>query len=296
LNNRIHNRWLKKTLLSLMLFLPVVAHAQGNENCANAVFAQPVFNDKTVQSRLQWLCESSYVSAFDPGTQNTLWSEEELKAGNIVAHRANDYELNPKINELNQVHFEDYDSSGFIIGQILDATDDNNNPSRFYLTNTFGEVASNLSIWKEINNTAQAYAKDRGEVIIISGVIYMNGHAEFMGTGSFVDKGKIVDHRLIAVPTHLYKIIIDPHNGETLAFLMPNTQIISKESPRLQQGVANHEQTLPSHAYHCDGKACTAADFIVPVSQIEKLAGIRFFPQHPELEQQLSHAWKIKGY
>lgn len=284
----------------MVAMLPVMSYAQApqnNETCANAVFAQPAFSDKAVQSRLQWICENSYVSAFDPATQNTLWSEENLKSGNVSASRLNrDYELNPQVSPLNQVHFEDYDSSGFVIGQLLDATDDNNNPARFYLTNTFAQVASGLSIWREINNTAQAYAKDRGNVIVISGVIYMNGHADFMGTGSFVDNGKIIDHRLIAVPTHIYKIIIDPHNDETLAFLVPNTQIISKESPRLLQGVANHQQTLPSHAYHCDGKPCTAADFITPVSQIEKMAGIRFFPQHPELEAQNSHAWKIKGY
>ncbi|MBV5329339.1 MAG: DNA/RNA non-specific endonuclease [Chlorobium sp.] len=44
-------------------------------------------------------------------------------------------------------------------------------------------------------------------------------------------KKKTIGKNQVAVPTHLYKIIVDPHTDEAIAFVLPNMSFNPKDLP-----------------------------------------------------------------
>jgi endonuclease G len=92
----------------------------------------------------------------------------------------------------------------------------------FFLSNMVPQVGvgMNQGIWKDLEEHIRDWAIARGEVYIFTGPIYDDGAKKTIGA----DK--------VAVPTHLYKIVYDPHKTEAIAFIMPNQKLNTADMPK----------------------------------------------------------------
>jgi endonuclease G len=252
------------------LGMPVVAHSE---------------HDK-VERRSFYLCRDAYAVQFDPAFKTAIWSAENLTADRMAGAkepRANDFQPDPEVPYAAQAALNDYKSSHFDRGHMSPAADmkiynmvlrpeqlhDANTKAMsqsFYLTNMVPQVGPNQNrgIWADLEGQVRNWASEKGQLLVATGPIYDAGF-QFMG------------HSRVAVPTRLYKVIINTKTYEAIAFIIPNRQIVTRKTHSLDEGNPEFPQTTPAQAINCQPKVCTVANFAVPVAQVEKVTGLRFF-------------------
>lgn len=142
----------------------------------------------------------------------------------------------------------DYTNSGYDRGHLAPAADFDFNrkalSESFYMTNISPQLpAFNRGAWKELEDQVRKWATEYDSLYVI--------------TGPVLEKGlkKIGDNR-VSVPKYFYKIIFDSREPEIkmIGFLMPNKKITQGPWP-----------------------------YVVPIDSIEKVSGLNFFPQIPDI-------------
>jgi endonuclease G len=109
------------------------------------------------------------------------------------------------------------------------------------------------------------------QVLVVTGPVFVKGYQS-------------IGSSRVAIPTYLYKVILDPKKMESIAFLIPNQQIVTRRSHTLDKGNPQFAQTLPTAAINC-GSQCSIANFAVPVLKVEQMTGIKFFSAIPESQR-----------
>lgn len=257
-----------------------------NKNCKeNFPLGAPIVTiDKDkVERRSFYLCRSEYAVQFDPAKKTPIWSAENLDANrleNKVEERTEDFRQDPEVPSPAQAQLKDYQRSHFDRGHMspagdMSSTDDSKSyqamSESFFLTNMVPQVGANNNrgIWKDIESKTRKWAMKRGQVYVVSGPIYEESYYSIGGSK-------------VAVPNKLFKVLIDAKTYETVGFIVPNQQVVTKKTKVLDEGNEDYPQTLPKYAFNC-GSYCEIQDFEVPVAQIEKVTGLRFFS---ELDQE----------
>lgn len=237
-------------------------------------WGRPIHKDKSIENRLLYLCRAGYAAGFDPATKTPLWVSEHLYARDIAnqnVQRTENFQPDPNVPKKMQATLDDYKNSGFDRGHMAPAGDNvfstQAMTESFYLTNMVPQVGSNNNrgIWEDIEKMVRFYTQNRHELLVVTGPIYLNGKASFMGASK------------VAVPTHLFKVVVDPSNYDTMAFIVPNQQVVTADTKFLDKGNPAYPQTLSQNAYYCNGHACSPADFLVNIDEVEKLTGLTFF-------------------
>lgn len=245
-----------KKLLYILTLLPLLAAANPiDDHCPQHVLAgAPQIKQ---EGNNQYLCRMGYAVNYNYMTKVPYFVVEHITANHLAgnASRKDDFREDPEIPAAHRATLQDYVSSGYDRGHIAPAgnfTYDTKAMSEsFFLSNMMPQVpGNNRGIWRNLEQYTRTLAKNHGEVFVISGTIY---HAPVKSIGAGV-----------AVPTRIYKIIIDPKASKTLAFLMPNEDLDPKKLPT----------------------------YVVPVSEIETETGINFLPKLPA---QLSSMRTAKG-
>lgn len=242
-----------------------------------------------------YLCQTGYAVQFDPATKTPLWVAERVTVAQTGAEkedRTNDFRPNPDVPAAAQAALSDYKGSHFDRGHMAPAADQyGRSPSAmsesFYLTNMVPQVGPNQNrgIWADLENTVRGWARQRGEVLIVTGPIFAQGTVS-MGRSK------------VWVPTHLYKVVLDPKTSESIAFIIPNVQVVTRKTRNLDEGNPQFPQTQPAAAQNC-GNVCSVANFQVPVSAVEKATGIRFFSKmdqntYNNVTQRITGSWKMR--
>jgi len=226
-----------------------------------------------VERRSFYLCRAGYALQFDPATKTPLWVAERLTNEQLGAERedrTDDFRPDPDIPAPAQASLNDYRGSKFDRGHMAPAADMGGKGASamsesFYLTNMIPQVGPNQNrgIWADLEGSVRQWAKQRGEVLVITGPIYGNNPV-VMG------KSKVL------VPTHLYKVVLDPKNYQSVAYIVPNAQIVTRRTRTLDEGNPQYPQTLPTSKVDC-GSVCTIDNFAVPIRSVEQVTGLRFF-------------------
>ena len=233
---------MKKLLVAFLIGISSVAVANPiDDKCPELViWGAPQI---VKEGNNQYICRLGYAVNYNYGTKVAHFVVEHIKATDLVktANRKDDFRMDPLVDDDKEATLEDYAGSGYDRGHIAPAADFSHSAEEmsesFYLTNMMPQVPNNnRGIWKKTEGMARDYAEKYGEVYVISGTIY-EGERVVMGNN-------------VLVPSHLYKIIIDPKNKRAMAFLFPNTKL--------------KVRTLPDH--------------IVTIKEIEKRAGVNFSP------------------
>lgn len=229
-----------------------------------------------VARRAFYTCQTNYATMQDPQTKNPVWVSEVLigsQQKETFVKRVDNFAPHPNMPKQVQSSLSDYRGSGFDRGHMAPAADMLTPfamEESFYLTNMVPQVGPNMNrtIWADLEGVVRKWSENRGLIQVFTGPIY-NGQLYTMGRSE------------VWVPDALYKVVLDLKTYETISFIIPNRQIVTRKTKSLDKGNPSFPHTQEQYAVNCN-KQCTLDNFIVPLSSVEKQAGLKFFPRVPE--------------
>ena len=215
-----------------------------DDNCPqHTTLGAPV---SSITENTQYICHSNYAVHYRYDTKTAEFVVERLDNSDITgpAKRKNNFGPDPKVDDDKEAQLADYKGHPYDRGHLSPAadnrTDDQQMSESFYLTNMIPQdPGNNRGIWRileiGVRNTAMT-----NDVYVVSGTIYDPGYSTIGNN--------------VGVPTRIWKIVYNATNGETVAFLFPNSKLSTKDLPQ----------------------------YAVTVDEVENATGINFFPKLDE--------------
>jgi hypothetical protein len=232
----------------------------------NYPWGEPRQLDQDVKSRALYYCSVRYAAQYDPIYKVPLWTHEvvtkrDLEVPLLVPKLDRPVE-NDNFPTKIQPHLQDYLNSGYVPAFM--ASMDNmriDDVNEMYETRKArsekaikdsammtNSVPMNQlvrdKIWLPLDNFVRQSAVNYHRVFVISGPLYL-GNAK---------KGDMGESK-VAIPTHFFKIITEPSQHMTMAYVIPNDD---KQA--------------------CPGGQCSLQRFGVTLQEIERLTGFEFYP------------------
>lgn len=236
----------KILLTSFLISLAVSAWANPiDDNCPqHTTLGAPV---SSIKENTQYICHTNYAVHYRYDTKTAEFVVERLDKADITgpAKRKNNFGPDPKVDDAKEAQLSDYAGHPYDRGHLSPAADnradDTQMSESFYLTNMVPQdPGHNRGIWRileiAVRNTAMT-----NDIYVVSGTIYDPGF-KTIGAGR------------VGVPTRIWKIVYNATNGQTIAFLFPNTKLSTKDLPK----------------------------YAVTVDEVEKATGINVFPKLDE--------------
>lgn len=222
-----------KKLLAIVL-LAFASLASSNDidtKCKqHVIYGAPV----KAEGNNQYLCRISYAVNYNYNTKVAHYAVEHITLDHLVknAPRKDDFREDPEVPAQHRQTLADYTGMGYDRGHIAPAADMTFDKiamsESFYLTNMMPQVpGNNRGIWKYLEENVRYWAQVKGEVYVITGAL-------FEGTPKMMNK--------VAIPSHVYKIVIDPKSGKQIAYLFPNEKLDPKLIDNYAVSVASIEQ------------------------------------------------------
>lgn len=208
---------MKILLLLLLLLLPLITNANPiDDNCRSLVYdGAPTSN---IENAI-YLCRTNYAVKYRYDVKGAEYVVEHLTASmlNGIAKRQNNFRIDSDIPDQYQSKLSDYAGTNYDRGHLSNAEDnvinDNTMSESFLLSNMIPQNPdNNRGEWKKLETVVRNWARDKGELFVITGTIY-NSNPSTIGSDT------------VAVPIQLYKVIINPKNNKMIGFLMPNQPI-----------------------------------------------------------------------
>ena len=224
---------MKKLLLAL-LFFPTFALANPiDDKCPQHVkWGAPDFTVKT--ENVQFLCRTGYAVAYSNTYKNPLYVAEHVSKDRIGEEpRTEDFRPDPEIKSENQATLQDYTGAGYDRGHMSPAANNGSNKQAmsesFLLSNMVPQnPGNNRGIWKQLEVFVRNWVTSGSDLYVIQGAIYDPGY-------------KTIGNK-VAVPTRLFKVIVDPTNKKMIAFIFPNEKLEVKDMPKYVVSVQKVEQ------------------------------------------------------
>jgi len=230
--------------------------------CAPMVEAMGVPVVKGSGRTFSLVCREGHVLAHNDDYKTPIWVVERLKrarfVGNADRNALGRWKEDPDLESDGRPVAADSDYKGtlskhekrkFDRGHMAPAAsmkwDAQAMRESFYLSNATPQqgVHLNQHIWADLEFLVRDWTCDRGELYVITGPIYDTDSPDTLGAGK------------VAVPDAFYKVAFEPKQLRVIAFILPNAEVDSK------------------------GKdpADVLGDYIWPVAEVERRAGIRLF-------------------
>ncbi|WP_236015037.1 DNA/RNA non-specific endonuclease [Geomonas anaerohicana] len=199
------------------------------------------------------LCRKGFLLSHDAQKKTPLWVVERMTRERLQAKlkRSDNFRPDVDLPKGQRAELSDYRGSGYDRGHMAPAADmawdEQAMSESFYLSNMVPQAGAgmNRGIWAELEGKVRRWVEQRGELFIYSGPIYPKGSVKTIGRNH------------VAVPSALYKVILDPARHEALALIMPNQALETEDMPR----------------------------YLVPVREVERQTGLDFFATLPKEEQ-----------
>lgn len=245
----------RKILITLLSLIPVLSIANPiDDNCPDKVFNKAP--QIKVEGDNQYICRTGYAVNYNYKTKTAYFSVEQLKSENMRrgVRRNNNFREDKSLPEPFRATLNDYSESSYDRGHLAPAGDFTYSrevmSESFFLSNIIPQNPNNnRGIWNVLEEYTRNLTISHNRLYVITGTIY-DSSIVYIG-----DK--------VAVPSHLYKIIVDPKTNKSLAFLIPNKDIY-----------------IP------------LTNFIVPLSTLNNLTGIDFFPGNSGIIETTLKDWK----
>lgn len=254
--------------------------------CAKlAPWGYPQYNPK--QDANQFVCHDGYAFEYNPRSKTSMWVVQHITSDNLnkaIAKNTNDFRPDPALREEVSAELIDYQTDKYAKMQLASPEDFINSKKQtsqsFYLTNIIpvNPYTAN-DTWKVLNQNVRQWAKDYGEVYVISGPLYLQGKSlDTIGrrtkTALIAEQHNAyigdAEQGSIQVPTHLFKVILAPKIKQAKAFIIPNQPTTAAYLPQ----------------------------FAVTMGTVQMYTGLNFFPQIPQpLKGQLENSmaqWPLK--
>jgi len=223
---------MKKLLAVLLITFASLVSANGiDDKCKqHVIYGAPV----KAEGNNQYLCRIGYAVNYNYATKVPFYVVEHITTTHLVknAARKDDFREDPEVPVQHRATLSDYTGMGFDRGHVAPAADmtfDAKAMSEsFYLTNMMPQVpGNNRGIWKYLEENVRYWTQVKGEVYVITGAL-------FEGQPKMMNK--------VAIPSHVYKIIIDPKTGKQIAYLFTNEKLDPKLIDNYAVSVATLEQ------------------------------------------------------
>lgn len=237
------------TSIFLALFVSIASANPIDDACPqHVVWGAPQIPLQFEQQNMnQYLCSGAYAVNYNYKTKVSYFAVEQINANNLVkaAPRKDDFREDPRVPPQYRSTLKDYVGSGYDRGHIAPAADMpysvESMSESFFLTNMMPQVpGNNRGIWKYTEELTRYYAQKYGQVYVITGTIFDPRFPMAIGNN-------------VQVPTYVWKIIIDPRNVRSIAFLYPNQKLDPKDIEK----------------------------YIVSIGEIEDFTGINISPKLP---------------
>jgi endonuclease G len=240
---------MKKILLLLCLLIsaPLTA-GEIDSKCSHlALYGAPV-SKNTANS--QQICHTNWAAQYRTDIKGTEYVVEHVNADDVTgaAQRKDDFRSDPAVPAQHRVELADYAVAGYDRGHLSPAAANTQSSAvmseSFYLTNMVPQVPNlNRGVWLRLELRVRDLVRlHKKELYVVTGAIYASGY-EKIGRG-------------VAVPTHMFKVIVDAKAGKGIAFLFPN-----------KLGTKISQSTLMQYA--------------TTITEVEKVSGINFHPLLP---------------
>lgn len=239
---------MKKLIFILGIFLSTLGLANPiDDKCSmHVLYGAPV--SKVPANQGQYICRTGYALHYLYGTKVSEYAVEKVTRKSIAgtAARKDDFREDPAVPESHRATLKDYQGSGYDRGHMAPAADFTYSAEAmsesFFLTNMMPQnPGNNRGIWKYTETYTRSWADAYEEVYVITGTIF-DKDVGTLGNG-------------VKVPAHIYKIVIVPLIGKSIAFLFPNEKIPAEDLPK----------------------------YIVSIADIETHAGIVIMPKLPQV-------------
>jgi endonuclease G len=223
---------MKKFLAVVLLsFATLVSANDIDTKCKHlVVYGAPV----KAEGNNQYLCRTAYAVNYNYATKVPFYAVEHITAANLVknAPRKDDFREDPEIPTPHRATLADYTGMGFDRGHVAPAADMTFSAQAmsesFFLSNMMPQVpGNNRGIWKYLEENVRYWVQVKGEVYVITGTLF-DAQPKMMNK--------------VAIPSHVYKIVIDPKSGKQIAYLFPNEKLDPKLIDNYAVSVATIEQ------------------------------------------------------
>jgi len=207
---------IRRSLLALLtgLALTASAHASGRTECPQ-FFAggEPPTLRHAPSTRSQQLCFEDFAVLHSGVTKTPLWSaqrltREQIKRGNGGA-RNDTFHPEERIARQYRAELKDYKHSRFDRGHMAPDRDAPWSYDLDSLANIVPQAPGlNRGDWAELEQDVRRLAMLRGEVFVLTGVAF-DGAPRTIGRG-------------VAVPSHVWKVVYAPRQGDVQGFVAAN--------------------------------------------------------------------------
>ena len=241
-------------LLVVLLVGMIVSDASAAE-CEDFVpFGQPVQRNLASQSvtkdaELTVICHAGQVVGFNPNHNVPDWvahriRREELLSPAVV--RKDAFRSDPQAPTGHRVEASDYQRTGYDRGHMAPAGamrwSKEAMSDSFFMTNMAPQVGPgfNRGIWRSLERKMRQWACERGTLYVVTGPLYEGRPVEpleFDGNGDGVDDNGV----LVDVPSHFYKLAVDPIAMEAIAFILKNQKTKSVYLPQSLRSIREIE-------------------------------------------------------
>ena len=230
-------------ILALLLLVPVTA--VGATTCEQMTpFGAP---QVARHINATTLCRIAYVVVHDNQRKTPIYSAQYLLAENLSGKnkRVNAFKADPDLSPHQRADLQDYDKR-WDRGHMTPFEDARKDSAAalqtFYLSNIVPQnLHLNRGVWRQIESQTRGYAhRSNSGVYVFTGPIYQ-GNIEYIGEG-------------VAVPTSLFKVVINKQTQQGVGFIVPN------RGPKKGEKVN---------------------DFKVTIKQVEQMTGLNFTPRYP---------------
>lgn len=239
--------------------------------CASLTYAGFPVSAVPAKSR-SFACHDGYALDFSSLTHTALWVVERLDRDRLSqgnARRIDDFRIDPALPPSFRNQASNYEGSLYDRGHLAPVEDFRDSRVRtnqsFYYSNTVAQdPTNNRGIWALLEMNVRGWAMQHGQLYVITGPLFSGGQPKEWIGQVVIDRrfGRVsnpsqeeIQRQKMAVPTHLYKVVVDAQTGQAIAFVLPNA---------------------PQSA---DPK--TLAGFAVSVRTLESVSGLVFFPDLP---------------
>lgn len=207
-------------------------------------FAWPAYSEKDD------IVEHAYFAlSYDEKNEQAEWVAYKLTRSNLNNarfKRKDNFKPDPDV-KTKSATLADYKGSGYDRGHFAPAADftwtEQGLDESFFMSNMSPQEPSfNRGIWKKLEEQVRKWAKQEGEIFVVTGPI-------------FKEKKKKIGKNKVAVPSHYYKVLLDMSGNDVkaIAFILPN----EKSSQQL-------------------------SFFAMSVDDLEDVTGFDFFPLIPD--------------
>ena len=170
----------------------------------------------------QVLCRTGYASGYSYKYKAPLWASFSITSASSYndhkAARQNDFRPDSDIPTGYQSTTKDYDEPIYDQGHMADSAvidfSKVANSETFLMSNVTPQIPEmnraafgKKGAWGTLENNIRSWVKMRGHLLITSGAIY-DSEPETIGNG-------------VAVPSYIYKIVMDVKTNNSIAFLFP---------------------------------------------------------------------------